>query len=99
MCTPIRKFKFTNTIINNHDNSFYIANLYTVSTDKPVIMFIFLIYSLALRFQQQRNREVCTTTLLFIQNIGGAKDITPPCSKVGGCPPLELSPCITLYSN
>jgi len=34
---------------NYHDNSVYIANHYTVSTtDSPVIMFIFHIYSLAL---------------------------------------------------
>jgi len=45
MCTPIRKFKLTNTIFKNHDNSGYTGNLYTVSTDNPVIMFIFLIYS------------------------------------------------------
>jgi len=48
MCTPILEFKLTNIIINNHDNSVYIVDLCTVSTDSPVIMFIFLIYSLAL---------------------------------------------------
>jgi len=46
MCTPIRKFKWTNTIFNNRDNSAYVGNLYTVSTDNPVIMFIFLNHSM-----------------------------------------------------
>jgi len=41
MRTPLRKFKLTNTICNNQDNSVYIGNLHTVSTDNPVIMFIF----------------------------------------------------------
>ena len=48
MCTPIGKFKLSNTIFNNHDNSVYIDILYTVSTDNPVMTFIFLIYALAL---------------------------------------------------
>jgi len=43
MCTPIRQFKLTNTIFNNHDNSVYVGNLYTVSINNPVIMFVFLI--------------------------------------------------------
>ena len=47
MCTPIRYFKLANIIINNQDNSVYLVNLYTVSADNLVIMFIFLIYSLA----------------------------------------------------
>jgi len=37
-----------NTIINNHDNSVHTVNLYTVSIGNPIIMSIFLIYSLAL---------------------------------------------------
>jgi len=48
MCTPIGQFKLTNTIFNNHDNPVYAGNLYTVSTDNPGIMFVFLIYSLVL---------------------------------------------------
>jgi len=44
----IRLFQINQHNMNNHDNSVYIVNLYTVSIDNPVMMSIFLIYSLAL---------------------------------------------------
>jgi len=47
MCISIR-FKLTNTIFNNDEYSIYPENLYTVSTDNPVIMFMFFMYSLVL---------------------------------------------------
>jgi len=70
--------------MNNHDYSFYIVNLYTVSICDSMIMSIFL-FILRLyadeRFQQQCNHEICTTTLFFITQFGGTKDAVPPCPK------------------
>jgi len=91
MCTSIWQFKLTNTIINNHDYSVYIVNLYTVSTDGPVIMFIFLIYYLVLCWGNVSNSEV---TMKFAQlhyflsqNIGGDKRYYVP-----SVPPMNLVP-------
>jgi len=95
----MRKFKSTNTIFNNHDNSVYIGNLYTVFADNPVIMLIFLIYSL---FFCWRNISNSNVTMKFAQlhyflsqNVGGQKILCPPCPKVvGGMPlaPINLVP-------
>jgi len=95
MCTQLPKFKLTNTICNNQDNSAYIGNLYTVSTDNPVIMFIFLIYSLVLCWGNISNSNV---TMKFAQLHyflskcwGGQNILCPPCPKVGGAyPPVTL---------
>jgi len=56
-------------------------------------MIIFLIYSLVLCWANVSNSNV---TIKFAQlhyflsqNVGGTKDIMPPCPKVGGtCPPV-----------
>jgi len=104
MCTPIRKFKLTNTIFNNHDNSVYIGNLYTVSTDNPAIMFIFLIYSLVLCWGNISNSNTSTKFAqlhyFLSQNVGGTKDIMYPLSLLGGTrcprPPHKLGPCLLL---
>jgi len=94
MCTPIRQFKLANIIINNHDNSVYLVNLYTVSADNLVIMFIFLIYSLALCWGNVSNSNVtmkfAQLDYFLSQNIGGTKDIMSPLSKsLGGhVPPV-----------
>ena len=89
-----------NQTSNTHENSVYIGNLHTVSTDNPEIMLIFLIYSLVLcwgSFQHWCHHEIFTITLLFITKIlGGQKILCPPCPKVGGtCPPINSLP--TLY--
>jgi len=44
--------------MNNHDNSVYVGNLYTVSTDNLVIMFIFFIYFLVLCWGNVSNSKV-----------------------------------------
>jgi len=44
--------------MNNHDNSVYLGNLYTVSTDHPVRMFIFPINSLTLCWGNSSNSNV-----------------------------------------
>jgi len=46
----------THTIFNNHDNS--VENLLTVSTDNPVMMLIFIIYSLVLCWGNVSNSKV-----------------------------------------
>jgi len=68
---------------------------YTVSTDNPVIVLIFLIYSLVLCWGNVSNSNV---TMKFTQphyissqNVGGDKRYyVPPCPKVGGtCHPFS----------
>jgi len=88
MCTPIRLCKLANIIINNHDNSVYLVNLYTVSADSLVIMPIFLIYSLGLCWGIFCNNNV---TMKFAQlhyflsqNIGRDKIYYVPLSKSWG---------------
>ena len=78
------------------------GNLHTVSTDNPVIMLIFLIYSLILCWGNVSNSIV---TMRFAQihyflsqNVGGDKRYhVPPCPNVGGtCPPRpphKRGPC------
>jgi len=77
MCTPIRSFTLTNTIFKNHDNSGYTGNLYTVSTGDPVLMFIFLIYSLVLCWGKVSNSNVTTKFAqlhyFWSQNVGGTR--------------------------
>jgi len=76
----------------------------TVSTDSPVITFIFLIYSVA---SCQGNVSNSKVTMKFAQlhyflsqNIGGTKDIMPPPFKSwrGHFPPSlhKLGPCYRL---
>jgi len=90
--------KLTNTIFNNPDNSVYLGNLYTVSTDNPAIMFIFLIYSLALCLGNVSNSKVTWNLHKYVtfyhKMLGGTKDImSPPVQKLGGtCPPKKLGP-------
>jgi len=93
MCTPIQYFELTNTIFNNHDDSVYIGNLYTVSTDTVVIMFIFIIYSLVLCWRYVSNSNV---TMKFAQlhyflsqHVGGDKRYyVHPAQNLGRtCPP------------
>jgi len=54
----------TNAIFNNHENLGYIGNLYTVSTDNPVIMLIFLICSMVLCWVNVSNSNA---TMKFAQ--------------------------------
>jgi len=76
-------------MFDNHDNSVYIGNLYTVSTDTPVITFIFLIYALVLCWGNVSKSNV---TIKFAQlhyflsqNVGGDKIYyVPPVQKLGG---------------
>jgi len=88
MCTPFRLFKLANIIINNHDNSDYLVNLYTVYADDLVIVPIFLIYSLGLCWGNFSNNNV---TMKFAQlhyflsqNIGRDKRYYVPLSKSWG---------------
>jgi len=66
------------------------VNLHTASTDNPVILFIFLIYSLALCWGDvsNSNATIAFAQLLYIvflsQNIRGTNDIMSPCPKVCG---------------
>jgi len=89
MGTPIRKFKLTNTIFNNHDNSVYIGNLHTVSTDNPVIMFIFLIHPLVLCWEtiptEMRSWNLHSYITFYHNVLGGQKIL---------CPHHKLDPCI-----
>ena len=82
MCTSIRQFKLTNTIFNNHDNSIYLGNLYTVSIVNPVIMFIFIIYSLVFCWGNVSNSKVTWNLhnhITFITKCwGGQKILCPP---------------------
>jgi len=48
MYTPIRLIKINQ---HNYDKSVYIVNLYSESTDSPVIMFYLHIYSLDLSWE------------------------------------------------
>jgi len=57
-----------------------------VFTDNPVIMFIFLIYSLVLCWGNVSNSNV---TMNFVsQNVGGQRILCPPLSKSWG----DMSP-------
>jgi len=69
------------------------GNLYTVSTDNPVITFIFLVYALVLCWGNVSNSNV---TMKFAQlhhfssqNVEGTKNImSPPVQNLEGtCPP------------
>ena len=79
-------------------------NLYTVSTDSPVIMFVILIYSLTLCWGNVSKSNV---TMKFAQhyflwqNVGGNKIYyVPPCPKVGwdmsSLSPHKLGSCLWL---
>jgi len=66
----------------------YTGNLYTVSTDNPVITLTFLIYALVLCWGNVSNSNA---TMQFAQlhyfssqNVGGTKDIMSPLSKRWG---------------
>ena len=73
-----------------------------MSTDNPVIMFIFLIYSLVPCWVNVSNSNVAmkfTQLHYFLsQNVGGTKDIMSPLSKCWGDmsppSPLKLGPCM-----
>jgi len=77
----------------------YIGNLYTVSTDNPVTMFIFLIYSLALCWEKSFPMKFVSMKFVqlhyFYHRIFGEQKIScPPCPKVvedmSPRPPLKL---------
>ena len=108
ICTSIRQFKLTNTIFNNHDNSVYLGKLYTVSTDNPVIMFNFLLYSLVLCWGNVSNSKIIwnlTATLLFITKCwGGQKILCHALSKSWGrtsppVPSINSVPAGSLYAH
>jgi len=74
--------------INNHYNSIYLVNLFTVSTVNPVIMLIFPINSLALCWGNFSNSNVtikfAQSHYLVSQNTGGhIRYYVPPVQKLG----------------
>jgi len=79
-------------MIKTHDNSVYIVNLYTVSTDSPVMMFILLIYSLALCWGNVSSSNVTTKfaqlQYFYHKILRGTNDImSPPVQKLEAiCP-------------
>jgi len=88
MCISIR-FKLTNTIFNNDEYSIYPENLYTVSTDNPVIMFMFFMYSLVLCWGNISNSKATWNLHNYLsfydKMLGGQNILCPPLSKsLGG---------------
>jgi len=71
-----------------------------MSTDNPVIMLIFLIYSPVVCWGNVSNSNVTVKFAqlhyFLSQNVGGPKDIVPHCPKVGGhvlpVPPINSVP-------
>jgi len=74
--------------------------MYTVSTDSPVIMFIFLISSLALYwgnvFNSNVTMEFAQLQYFYHKILGGTKDIMSPLSKsLGGMSPPQTRSLLT----